>query len=233
MTPRRALIGLALVTVLTAAACGSTTEDIASVDASSAEPSATVTATPTLSQDTTAEPVTEMSVMSAAPTPAASSPSPAATSSPLSSPSREVSGRARGSAGQVLIVSDVQNLSPQGTTVTVRGRGFDESIGIYVALCVIPSPGEMPTPCGGGVDMAGASGASVWVSSNAPNYGSGLAQPYQPGGDFVARISFTSQIGSIDCRMVPCAVVARADHLRIADRSADVFVPVTFAGSTS
>lgn len=134
--------------------------------------------------------------------------------------------------GQLVTVSSVRNLNPEGVTVTVRGRGFDESIGIYVALCVIPEPGQMPTPCGGGVDMSGASGASVWISSNAPNYGEGLAQPYRPGGDFTARISFTSRIGDVDCRDVPCGVVARADHLRIADRTADVVVPVTFAGST-
>jgi hypothetical protein len=144
---------------------------------------------------------------------------------------------ATGGAGQRLTVSKAAGLSPDGETVTVTGSGFDPSKGVYVAFCVLPKPGELPTPCGGGADMSGASGASKWISSNPPKYGEGLAQPYGSGGSFTAQLKISPVIGVaaegsqvFDCREVSCGIVTRADHTRTADRSQDVFVPVTFGG---
>jgi hypothetical protein len=134
----------------------------------------------------------------------------------------------KGSKGQTLTVTPTAGLSALGQTVKVRGRGFSELVGIYVGLCVMPRSGAKPTPCGGGVDQDGSSQASAWISSNPPPYGANLAIPYKRGGKFSVRIKVSPRIGAYDCRVVRCAVVARADHLRANDRSWDVAVPVTF-----
>jgi len=135
---------------------------------------------------------------------------------------------AKGSAGQIVTVSQAQALSPTGQVVTVTGRGFNPRIGVYVALCKTPVRGQRPGPCGGGVNIDGSAQASAWVSSNPPAYGRALAKPYRKGGRFTVRINVSAQIGDIDCRIESCAIVTRADHLRINDRSADVVVPVKF-----
>jgi hypothetical protein len=135
---------------------------------------------------------------------------------------------AKGGRGQTLTVTPTSGLSALGQTVKVRGRGFSELVGIYVGLCVMPRAGAKPTPCGGGVDQDGSSQASAWISSNPPPYGASLAIPYKRGGKFSVRIKVSPRIGSYDCRVVRCAIVARADHLRANDRSWDVAVPVTF-----
>src|SRR5262245_42081341 len=69
-------------------------------------------------------------------------------------------------AGRTLTVDRVDALTPTGATVTVTGRGYDPFKGIYVAFCVRPKRDQVPTPCGGGADTTGSTGASVWVSSN-------------------------------------------------------------------
>lgn len=133
-------------------------------------------------------------------------------------------------AAPSLSVSRQDGLSPDGQTVTISGSGFDTTKGIYVAYCVTPEPGQLPSPCGGGVDTSGTGGASVWISDNPPAYGDGLVEPFGPGGSFTVTLRATPTIGDVDCRVSSCAVVTRADHLRTSDRSQDVVVPVTFAG---
>ncbi len=125
-------------------------------------------------------------------------------------------------------VSPTTDLDPEGQTVTVRGSGFDTAKGIYVAFCVTPSPGQVPKPCGGGVDMDGTSGGSVWISDDPPPYGEGLARPFDDGGSFAVTIRVDPMIGEVDCREADCAVVTRADHLRTSDRSQDAVAPVSF-----
>lgn len=132
--------------------------------------------------------------------------------------------------GLHLAVSKTQQLDPAGETVTVTGSGYPEADGIYVAFCVVPPPGRTPTPCGGGVDLGGDSGASAWISSNPPDYGVGLAIPYGPGGSFRVSVRVSAMLNSsIDCRLVQCAIVSRADHTHVGDRHLDVIVPVFFA----
>lgn len=130
--------------------------------------------------------------------------------------------------GLALTVTPTARLDPAGATVTVTGRGYDRTVGIYVALCVTPKAGTAPSPCGGGVNMTAASPASAWISSNPPPYGQKLAVPFSKGGRFKVRISVSSAIGSVDCRTVSCSIVTRADHLRSGDRRFDAAVPVTF-----
>jgi hypothetical protein len=131
----------------------------------------------------------------------------------------------KGAQGQILSVSKTTVKS--GSVVTVRGNYFDETVGIYLAFCVIPAKGKAPTPCGGGVNKAGLSEASFWISSNPPPYAVGLTEEFLPGGRFTQRVKISKRIGKFDCTKVKCAITVRADHLRSNDRSSDLFIPIT------
>jgi hypothetical protein len=131
-----------------------------------------------------------------------------------------------------LTVSQSANLSGDGQSVTVSGSGYDTNKGIYVALCVATPAGVLPSPCGGGVDMEGDGGASVWISDNPPSYASGLPISYGPGGTFRVSFKVGPIINSItDCRVVRCAIVTKNDHTINNDRSQDLQIPVTFTGT--
>jgi hypothetical protein len=132
----------------------------------------------------------------------------------------------KGTHGEQVIVSS-SVVSPN-QAVRVTGSNFDETVGVYLAFCVIPTKGELPSPCGGGINKAGAGDASYWISSNPPPYAIGLAREYQPGGRFSYVLHLSPTIGKIDCRKVKCAITIRADHLRDPDRAYDIFVPITF-----
>jgi hypothetical protein len=129
-------------------------------------------------------------------------------------------------------VSKTSGLNPNGQTITVKGSGFNTNKGIYVALCVKPAKGQLPSPCGGGVDTTGDSGASAWISSNPPRYAKNLVKPYGPGGTFTVTIKVSAAISdSMTCKgagSTQCVVGTRNDHTRGSDRSQDVLVPVTF-----
>ena len=112
--------------------------------------------------------------------------------------------------------------------IVVTGKGFDETVGIYLAYCVMPKAGAAPTPCGGGVNKSGIGDASYWISSNAPPYAANLAEPFRAGGRFIKSVGVSERIGKIDCRKSKCALTVRSDHLREGDRSRDLFIPVTF-----
>lgn len=130
-----------------------------------------------------------------------------------------------GEQGQVLKVT--KSVVKNNSKVTVTGVGFDESVGIYVGLCVMPAEGAAPTPCGGGVNKTGTSDSSYWISSNPPPYAINLVEPFISGGKFKLSLTMTKKIGSFDCTKVKCAVTVRADHLRGSDRSFDLFIPIT------
>ena len=131
----------------------------------------------------------------------------------------------KGEYGQTLSIKS--NRVAPGSIIKVSGRGFDETVGIYLAICVIPAKGKAPTPCGGGVNKAGLGEASVWISSNAPGYAVGLTDEFLPGGRFTHNLSVSQRIGKFDCRKVRCAVTVRSDHLRTGDRTQDLFIPIT------
>jgi hypothetical protein len=152
------------------------------------------------------------------------------------SPAAAAGGTATGPEGQKLTVSKSSGLDPAGETVTVTGSGYNTEKGIYVAFCVDNGAGRTPTPCVGGVDMSGESGASVWVSSNPPSYGEGLAEPYGGSGHkgtFSVRIKVRAKDANTDCTAagVTCAVITRNDHTRGGDQSQTVRVPVTFGAA--
>lgn len=140
-------------------------------------------------------------------------------------------GRTATDGRRTLSASSVHELA-DGQLVTVAGQGYDESKGIYVALCVVPPANVAPSPCAGGADRDGQAGASQWISSNPPSYGVGVATPYGPGGTFSTSFAVSPQLApGIDCRSVRCALVTRNDHLRSADRSQDLLLPVTFGAA--
>ncbi len=131
----------------------------------------------------------------------------------------------KGAQGQVLSVS--KTTAKSGSILTVNGNYFDETVGIYLAFCVIPPKGKAPTPCGGGVNKAGLGEASFWISSNPPPYAVGLTEEFLPGGRFTQKVKISKKIGKFDCTKVKCAITVRADHLRSNDRSSDLFIPIT------
>lgn len=126
-----------------------------------------------------------------------------------------------------LSVSQTTNLNPNGTSVTVRGTGYDISKGVYVIVCTQAAPGPQST-CVGGINIDGSSASSVWINSQPPSYGVGLALAFQPDGSFNVVLSVVAKSGDLDCTVVKCGVVTRSDHLRYTDRTQDVFVPITF-----
>ena len=130
----------------------------------------------------------------------------------------------KGAQGQVLTAT--ATTAKSGSVITVSGRYFDETVGIYLGFCVVPKKGLTPSPCGGGINKAGIGDASYWISSNPPPYGVGLAEEFLPGGRFTKTIKVVSTIGKFDCRKIKCAITVRADHLRSEDRSFDLFIPV-------
>lgn len=124
-------------------------------------------------------------------------------------------------------ISASTNSFKAGSVTTVNGAHFDESVGIYLAYCVLPTKGAIPTPCGGGANKAGIGDASYWISSNPPPYGKGLAISFNPGGRFTEKLLISRFIGKYDCKKIKCAITVRADHLMAKDRSYDLFIPVT------
>ncbi|MFE8012523.1 hypothetical protein ACFU3O_07250 [Streptomyces antibioticus] len=153
---------------------------------------------------------------------------------PAASPAVAAGGSATGPEGQKLSVSASSGLDPAGQSVTVTGSGYNTEKGIYVAFCVDNGAGKTPTPCVGGVDMSGESGASAWISSNPPSYGKGLAKPYGGSahkGTFSVKLTVRAKDANTDCTAsgVTCAVITRNDHTRGGDQSQTVRIPVTFA----
>ncbi|MFI1013647.1 hypothetical protein [Streptomyces sp. NPDC020965] len=131
-----------------------------------------------------------------------------------------------------------------GTNVTVKGTGYNPAQGVYVGLCAIPAGVDVkdqttwnskPTPCLGGQDQAGTTGASHWVNKDwwwmSPNNSSPYTVANGRGG-FSVSIHVKAQISaSVTCGQsgVTCAILTRADHFDTNDRKYDVYVPVTFS----
>jgi hypothetical protein len=131
-----------------------------------------------------------------------------------------------GSSGQSISIKS--STLAKKSNVTVTGKKFDETVGIYLAYCVVPKAGNPPTPCGGGMNKEGIGTSSLWISSNAPPYADGLAEPFLPGGRFSKQVLVSKKIGAFDCTKVKCAITVRADHLREGDRTHDLYIPITF-----
>ena len=101
----------------------------------------------------------------------------------------------QGAQGQALTVS--ATTAKSGSMITVSGNRFDETVGIYLAFCVVPKKGQKPTPCGGGVNKAGLGEASFWISSNPPPYAIGLTEEFLPGGRFTHITLLPAQLPAL------------------------------------
>lgn len=141
---------------------------------------------------------------------------------------------ALGKDGQQLTVSASANLDPAGETLRVTGEGYDDTKGIYVAVCKDNGDNRIPTPCLGGADQSGSSGSSVWIiPEGADDEGAGqVAVPWGEGGTFDVELGVKAKDSGLDCLQVACSVVTRVDHNGTGDRSQDVRIPITFEGQT-
>ncbi len=144
----------------------------------------------------------------------------------VSTPVAQAKVTERGDFGQTISIKS--STITKKSNVTVTGKNFDETVGIYLAYCVMPKSGSAPTPCGGGINKEGIGNSSLWISSNAPPYAEGLAEPFLPGGRFSKQVLVSKKIGAFDCTKVKCAITVRADHLREGDRTHDLYIPITF-----
>ncbi|MGW0843911.1 hypothetical protein ACWD26_27975 [Streptomyces sp. NPDC002787] len=118
-----------------------------------------------------------------------------------------------------------------GQVITVSGSGYNTGQGIYAGLCVVAGAqgANKPTPCLGGQDESGATGASHWINNT---FGGLFANSskFGTGGTFSVNIyvQATLEDGSVCGEDVTCAVVTRADHFDTNDRKYDVHAPITF-----
>ncbi|MFC9683996.1 immunoglobulin I-set domain protein, partial [Streptomyces sp. NPDC056948] len=135
-----------------------------------------------------------------------------------------------GKNGQKLTVSASANLDPDGETLRVTGSGYGTAKGIYVAVCKDNGDNRIPTPCLGGADQSGGSGASKWIVPKGDANEGPLTETFGDGGTFDVEIEATAKDGGLDCAQVGCSVVTRVDHRAAGDRSQDVRIPVTFQG---
>lgn len=142
--------------------------------------------------------------------------------------SKSATASAKGPTGQTLTATPTKNLPVGKTTkITVTGKGYSTKHGIYATFCVMPAAGEKPELCGP-FDITGKNNQSVWISSNPPVYGIALAKKFGKGGTFKVTVPITSKIGDLDCQVLKCAILTRADHTQPDYRKADVIIPVTF-----
>ncbi|MFJ4824592.1 hypothetical protein ACIP5L_15075 [Streptomyces bacillaris] len=118
-----------------------------------------------------------------------------------------------------------------GQNITVTGSGYNTLQGVYVSLCVVDGAqgANKPSPCLGGQDESGTTGASHWVS----NFGGGAlpnSSTFGTGGTFSVQIHVKADLGggNICGDTVECAVVTRADHTDTNDRKYDVHTPIDF-----
>lgn len=118
-----------------------------------------------------------------------------------------------------------------GQVITVTGSGYNTGQGVYVGLCAVDGAqgANKPTPCLGGQDESGSTGASHWINNT---FGGLFANSskFGTGGTFSVQIYVRATLddGQICGEDVTCAVVTRADHFDSSDRKYDVHVPVTF-----
>ncbi|MEV5489800.1 hypothetical protein AB0L47_17620 [Streptomyces bobili] len=130
-----------------------------------------------------------------------------------------------------LSVTAPDTAAASGQVITVTGSGYNTGQGIYVGLCAVEgNQGDSkPTPCLGGQDETGATGASHWVN----NLFGGMfanSSKFAAGGTFSVQIYVEATLddGRVCGQDVDCAVVTRADHFDSGDRKYDVHVPIAF-----
>lgn len=139
---------------------------------------------------------------------------------------------------------DLARLTP-GETLTVRGTGFDASIGIYVSFCKIQDDAaERPTPCLGGIPedaqtendaeaqaQADTPIESAWVTDNWA-WRAFATHRYLDASEGTFEVTLlvpAAESEGLDCRVDECGLYTRADHTALDDRLQDVYLPIGFA----
>lgn len=133
---------------------------------------------------------------------------------------------------------DTGNIT-EGERLTVRGSGYDASIGIYVSFCEVPEAGERPGPCLGGIpdgamdgDAAAANELqSAWVSNNWAwrNFATHRFLN-EAEGTFEVTVHVPPPTTDVlDCTAAQCALFTRADHTAGDDRVQDLYIPIRYA----
>lgn len=129
-----------------------------------------------------------------------------------------------------LSVTAPNTASAAGQVINVTGAGFNTGQGVYVSLCVVNgAPGtNKPTPCLGGQDETGSTGASHWVNNTFGMFAN--SSKFGSGGTFDVNIYVKATLddGTVCGQDVDCAIVTRADHFDSNDRNYDVHVPIAF-----
>ena len=126
-----------------------------------------------------------------------------------------------------------------GESFTISGAGFDAAIGIYVAVCAIPSdPAVKPGPCLGGIPAGAEEGTvdtdeltSAWVTSDWA-WMAFATHRYDNKQDGTFNVTLTmpeAKVEGLDCTVTRCAITTRADHTALNDRVQDIFIPIRFA----
>lgn len=136
-----------------------------------------------------------------------------------------------GSSTYHLSLTAPDSAATAGANVTVSGSGYNPAQGIYVGLCAIDGAqgANKPTPCLGGQDESGTTGASYWIS----NQGGGSvpnSTTFAANGSFSVTLHVKADLGggNVCGSTVECAVVTRADHTGSANRTYDVHAPIDF-----
>ncbi|GAB1818180.1 WxL domain-containing protein [Herbidospora sp. RD11066] len=141
---------------------------------------------------------------------------------------------ATGPEGQTLTTATA-TLDPSGTSILVKGSGYDITKGVYLGVCVDNGPGVVGSPCVGGVDMTGQSHSLYWISSNPPPYAVDVVKPYTDQGNGKGGFELNLDVKAADTQGtdctapgVKCVIYTRADHTRSSDRTQDVKIPITW-----
>lgn len=122
-------------------------------------------------------------------------------------------------------LSHSNNLNRAGETLTVNINGLPDEQGLYILECVVPASADArPNVCVG-------QQSTIWTSKSAVMLGYG-ATAFTGSVSIPVTRTFTAANSTfVNCDEVSCGVFVRKDHTAPTDRSADTFLPISFASS--
>lgn len=115
------------------------------------------------------------------------------------------------------------NLNRAGETLAVSISGLPENQGLYILECVVAASADArPSVCVG-------QQSTIWTSKNATMLGFGASAFTGSVSIPVSRTFVAANGTAVNCDEVSCGVFVRKDHTAPTDRTADRFLPITFA----